>query len=239
MEQQNRGDIEINGIGSSNGGHFHNVIINGKGTITGDIQAECIEINGLGTILGKIQAKEIGITGNSSLKDCVQADELSIEGNTKIYGDVQATKLKVSGNATIQGNLKSEEIQIEGRTNISGNCESESFEAQGPVRIDGQLNAETIKLDLVWKCEIAEIGCQSIHVKYTEHSVWELIQSIFPTILITNMIEGDEIEIEHTHAKVVRGNHVFIGDNCEIDLVEYTGTFHKTMATKVKEYRKI
>ena len=36
-------------------------------------------------------------------------------------------------------------------------------------------------------------------------------------------IEGDQVELEYTQAKVVRGKYVRIGAGCEIDRVEYSG----------------
>jgi hypothetical protein len=41
-------------------------------------------------------------------------------------------------------------------------------------------------------------------------------------------IEGDDIYLEHTTAKVMRGDTVDIGDGCEIDLVEYRTDLKKT-----------
>jgi hypothetical protein len=41
--------------------------------------------------------------------------------------------------------------------------------------------------------------------------------------LEADLIEGNNISIEYTEVKTVRGNNILIGDNCRVDLVEYSG----------------
>ena len=41
--------------------------------------------------------------------------------------------------------------------------------------------------------------------------------------LTTELIEGDEIYLENTNAKIVRGNNITIGEGCNIGLIEYRG----------------
>lgn len=44
-------------------------------------------------------------------------------------------------------------------------------------------------------------------------------------VLTAELIEGDVIELTHTNAKIVRGNTVKIGPNCQIETVEYSGDY--------------
>ncbi|MNR67595.1 hypothetical protein D3C85_1916860 [compost metagenome] len=53
------------------------------------------------------------------------------------------------------------------------------------------------------------------------------------------VIEGDDIYLENTRAKVVRGNQVVIGPGCEIDLVEYKVLLEKKKGANVKGSRKM
>ena len=43
--------------------------------------------------------------------------------------------------------------------------------------------------------------------------------------LVADIIEGDDIYLENTHAKVVRGNNITLGPGCEIAFVEYKNDF--------------
>ena len=57
--------------------------------------------------------------------------------------------------------------------------------------------------------------------------------------LISEVIEGDEIYVEYTKAKVVRGNKVVIGPGCDIQSVEYREDFKALKDGNVKENKKI
>ena len=57
--------------------------------------------------------------------------------------------------------------------------------------------------------------------------------------LNAEIIEGDEIYLENTKAKVVRGNRVTIGPGCDIDFVEYQNHFQCEKGTKVGSYKKL
>jgi len=67
------------------------------------------------------------------------------------------------------------------------------------------------------------------------------IESIFPNtdVLATESVEGGDIYLEYTKAKVVRGNNVNIGPGCEIDLVEYRNDFQQVKEARVKDSNKI
>ena len=56
--------------------------------------------------------------------------------------------------------------------------------------------------------------------------------------LVTDTIEGDDIYVEYTTAKTVRGNNVRIGDGCDIGLVEYKNSFELDKGSQIKEHVK-
>ncbi|UAL52221.1 MULTISPECIES: hypothetical protein [Metabacillus] len=57
--------------------------------------------------------------------------------------------------------------------------------------------------------------------------------------LHSEVIEGDNIQLDFTKAKLVRGNHITIGENCEIGMIEYTGTLEVHPKASVQESNKI
>ncbi|WP_216828547.1 hypothetical protein [Alkalihalobacterium elongatum] len=77
--------------------------------------------------------------------------------------------------------------------------------------------------------ETIKVGSKSINVYKGPHR------------LEANIIEGDNIFLEHTTAKVVRGKNVVIGAHCQIDLVEYSTSFKKLerLDCRVEEVRKL
>jgi len=58
-------------------------------------------------------------------------------------------------------------------------------------------------------------------------------------ILTVNSIEGDDLRLSNTRAKVVRGKNVIIDSGCEIDLIEYTDSLQVSRGSSVKEKKKI
>jgi hypothetical protein len=57
--------------------------------------------------------------------------------------------------------------------------------------------------------------------------------------LVTDTIEGDDIYLEYVKAKVVRGNNIEIGPDCEIDLIEYKNTLKQHESSRVGNSRKV
>jgi hypothetical protein len=78
------------------------------------------------------------------------------------------------------------------------------------------------------KCKAKEIGGENISVKlsaFDDSLVAKLLKTVFSyrREFITESVEGDNIYLEGTTTKVVRGNNVIIGKGCYVEKVEYSG----------------
>jgi cytoskeletal protein CcmA (bactofilin family) len=239
METKNRGDLTINGFGASNGGEFNRVVLNGKGTVNSDIECVDFECNGTGFVNGNLHAKTARISGNGKVAGNVESQFLSVEGRGKIEKNAAVQKVKISGSATVNGSLKSEEMRVRGRLTVGEDCEAEVFKAECQFTIGGLLNADRIDVKIYGECRAEEIGGQIIIVKQKTSLVGNLFKPFFQNTLEANLIEGDHIEIENTNAKIVRGNHVKIGPNCNIGLVEYTDTLHQDKKAIVNDSKRL
>lgn len=231
-------DLIVNGIGSSNGGLFDRVEINGKGKIYGDVKCHSFVCNGTGSITGNLTAKTAKVSGNSKLNGVVTCEKLQVQGRASLKNKATINKFKVEGKASVDGSLKSEEIQIKGKATIQGDCEAELFKSEGIFQIDGLLNADQIIVTLYGECSVKEIGAQTVRIK-KKSGLLNLFKSIFPNSLVTNLIEGDEIEIANTTATVIRGHNVNIGPGCRVDLVEYSGEYSCDKNSVVSELKKV
>ena len=121
---------------------------------------------------------------------------------------------------------------------IKGDCEAESFDARGNFKIDGLLNAGTIDVELLRHCEAKEIGGENITVKKTRDSsgfkkLIKFFMSNHNDQLTAEVIEGDHLYLEYTHAKVVRGNTIEIGPGCVIKRIEYKTSLEVDESAKV------
>jgi cytoskeletal protein CcmA (bactofilin family) len=239
METKNRGDLVINGIGASNGGQFHLVTLNGRGTINSDLECSEFECNGSGTVNGNVTANTAKVSGNASFKGTIESQKFTVDGTAKIGQNLYAKQLKVSGKASVGGKVKAEEIKLRGILTIGEDCEAETFKAQYRFTIGGLLNADQVDIEIYGECKAQEIGGQTIIVKQHKGSlIGTIFKPFFKTQLETDLIEGDRIELENTIAKVVRGNQVRIGPNCHIGVVEYTEEFSQDKNAIVGESRK-
>jgi cytoskeletal protein CcmA (bactofilin family) len=240
MEVKNRGDLVINGIGASNGGQFHDVTLNGRGTINSDVECSLFDCNGSGVIKGNVKSEKMKINGNAKFHASIESQKMTVDGSAKIDQNVQVEHLKVSGHATVGGKLKGEEVIIHGILKVGEDCEAEKFKAKYRFTIGGLLNADLIDVQIYGDCRAKEIGGQTITVKQHKGSlIGTLFKPFFNTQLETELIEGDKIDIENTKAQIVRGNHVTIGENCEIGLVEYTDEISIDKKAIVGEFKKV
>ncbi len=67
----------------------------------------------------------------------------------------------------------------------------------------------------------AGIGCSKINVEAKRIPFLLSIFKYFSLFLEAELIEGDDIYLENTKAKIIRGKVVEIGAECEIDIIEY------------------
>jgi len=219
-------DLKINGSGSSAGGNYDSVIINGSGKIEGDLDCVYLKINGHGNVNGN-----------------VKADFVKVHGENSIKGNLRAKKAKIHGTANINGNLAIDEIETYGSINVNGDCNAEIFKIEGTFEIEGLLNAGELEISLYGSSEAREIGGEKIIVKrkgkYHFLGLKNLIMPGGNKELTAETVEGDDIYLENTQAKVVRGNNIELGPGCEIELVEYKDSFKQDEKVEVATYKKL
>ncbi len=238
-----RPDLKINGSGTASGGAYNLVRINGSGRVTGDVDCCDLVINGSGDVNGKSQCVTVKVNGSGRLTGDVKSNEVKVNGSANFGGGISCGTLKVVGSAEVKGGVEAHVVDIDGSMKAEGNCSAEGFSSNGMFEIGGLLNAENVDIRLYWhKSRAKEIGGKRITAALGKAGLG-VIKAIFPSInfpqLEADLIEGDEINLENTTAKVVRGNNVVIGGGCDIGLVEYKGSYRKNMGAKVAEEKKI
>ena len=221
-------DIKVSGSGKIGGGKYNEVKISGSAKIEGDVDCNNYKCSGSSTVNGNVKSKIVGISGNSKIEGNLDTEEITVSGSSHIVGNVIAKKVKISGSTKIGGNLHTEDIQISGSTSINGDCEAEDFNARGSFNIGGLLNAGNIDIQMYGICRVKDIGGENIKVKLGESHIFSKMINFFSNAerLVTGVIEGDDIYLENTDAKMVRGNNVTLGANCNIETVEYRNEVH-------------
>jgi cytoskeletal protein CcmA (bactofilin family) len=226
MNDTTRRDTKIAGAGDVAGGMYGDVTIAGAGTVLGDIDVTALKVAGTANVQGKVVATTLNVSGNADFAADVQANEFIVSGTSEVRGGIGAGVLRVNGACTVIGSVNATKVELRGTMRIGGDVQAESFDAQGVFSVGGLLNAGTVKIRLYGGCDARDIGGERIDVALGKP--WAFLPFFGERNLTADTIEGDTVTLENTRAKVVRGRDVRIGTGCEIDLVEYTGTYAGT-----------
>jgi cytoskeletal protein CcmA (bactofilin family) len=241
----------------------------GSCKIEGNAKAEELATAGTCKVAGSITAGEMKTAGTCSIEKDVKADLFKCSGSQKIGGrlsakytriagfcgvggDVEADKFLSEGSFKIDGLLSADEIEIR----LGGNCRAREiggerievrrkgrhWDWRGPKLKEG-IEKLSEKLDRLSGRFGVEINIDSEKVAQELDRLGEKIKFNIggwgSGILETELIEGDEISLEWTKAKTVRGKQVTIGEGCEIERVEYSQSLEVDEAAEVKEQVKL
>jgi len=233
--------------------------ISSSGALTSEGSIDCeeqIKCSGAFHCKGSVRTKALGCSGSTHIDGGLETGKLECSGSVKIDGSCSGESIETSGSLAVKGSLegksldvsgsvkvgksvKMEIIDTQGSVSIGGDCEAERFISAGRLDISGLLNAGEIKIRLSKAdSRIADIGGERIEVRRAARSgIFDF--NPYRGTLDAGSIEGDDIYLENTKARNVRGTRVYIGSRCEIDTVEYTGSFEKDADAVVKNLVKV
>ncbi len=225
----------------------------GSCRVAGDVKAELMKTAGSCVIEGDVQADEVRIAGTQTVEGALRAKEIISAGSLKVSEDVEAEKFLSRGSFEISGLLSAEEIKIElgggkvseiGGTRIEVRRRGRSFwdwRREPRVHIHTRRGPEGLgeTLESIFE-ELGRIG------EEVERAVGEGLGHAFgwpgrheTGYLEADTIEGDEIFLENTRARVVRGKKIQIGEGCEIETVEYSESVEIAPGAGVKHQTKV
>ncbi len=237
-------DLRINGSGRTSGGTFNAVRINGSGCINGDVVCKDFVINGSGEATGKVESNSLRVSGSGRFGSEIKAGDIRVSGSAYFDAGIDCTDINISGSADIKKGITAKNVKINGSVKIIGDCNADAFASDGVFEIGGLLNADRIDIHLYWsKSTAREIGGEKITVELGNRR-FGVVKSILTLTahnpsLQADVIEGNDISLENTTARIVRGNNVSIGKNCSIGLVEYKGFYQKSNDARVDKEVKL
>jgi cytoskeletal protein CcmA (bactofilin family) len=223
----------------------------GSCRVAGDVKAELMKTAGSCAIEGDVQAEEIKIAGTQTVEGSLRAKEITSAGSLRVSEDVEAEKFLSRGGFEIGGLLSAEEVKIE----LGGGKVMEV----GGTRIEVRQRGRPF---WGWRREPRRV---QIHVQRGLEDLGETLESVFEDLgrlgeevsravgeslgyswagrgagfLEVDSIEGDEIFLESTKARVVRGKKIQIGEGCEIESVEYSESLDIAPGAQVKEQKRV
>ena len=170
---------------------------------------ENVQVEGIANIDGTINCAGMRIEGVSNINGNLNCEDLTIEGTCKIKGKIKSLKCHLSGLLTAEG------------------LDAEAFDGSGSFQIEGGINAEKVDVRFVYGSAAEEVCGEQIRInKEDQNGAVEFVLDLIPwrhkgKSFRCNLIEGDQINISHTDAAVVRGRCVTIGPECQVELAEY------------------
>ena len=252
----------ISGVGTIASGEYGQIHLSGSGTITGDVVCEGLQTSGSSHAKGKVECRgavvtsgafhgegdvkavEVHTSGSSHFGGNLTVDKrIKTSGSTRVEGNLEVESAETSGSLSVGGNLNASKLHTSGKLEVGKDCAAEEFSSSGRLDIGGLLNAGTVEIELSSTADsmVREIGGEKITV--TWKPALSLLNRIFGasrnTMLETEVIEGDEVKLEQTRVKVVRGRDVTIGAGCYAKLVEYSGVLRVADGATVEQQVKV
>lgn len=231
-------NIDISGMGKIAGGEYNNINISGMVKILGDIKANNVGVSGKGDSLANIEANSIDISGMFKvLGESKVIESINSSGSFKVLKNITANKVNISGTLKCLEGINFDLIELSGWLKCKNDCEGRKIYGEGKINVEGLLSADEIDIKLLGRSNVNEIGGENIKIKAGKENCFKIFIFNYKqkNELICNLIEGDNIEIENTTAKVVRGNNITIGRNCKIEKIEYSGELSVAEGSCVKE----
>ena len=224
MEADGRGSIRISGSGTAGEGVYEEIAVSGSGKVTGDVEAGSVRVSGAAHFDGSVKADSLKGSGSFDIARDVEAREFKCSGSAHVGGSVKADRLAASGSVKIGGNAKVVNADMSGSARIGGDLEGEHVRSSGAIVVGGLLSADTVEMALGGQCRVREIGGERITILSGDGFGRGFL--CFGWLcrtgsLTVESIEGDDVHLEATTAKIVRGQRVKIGPGCRIARVEY------------------
>ncbi|SES91027.1 hypothetical protein SAMN05421676_10288 [Salinibacillus kushneri] len=194
--------LKVLGNGSYPGGDYDKIKVTGQVEISGDVYSQHTKIIG-----------ECRVKGNAT------KEQVQVTGKLNVDEELNSHTIKGTGELNVKQSVKANTLDMRGFVHCSGNVELEKMDLKGGFTITGLLNVGDLLVNLqVAPSSVGEIGGEKIMIKSKS-----ILKKSYT--LEAEVIEGDSIYLEHTTAKIVRGNDVEIGPGCHIEKVEYRSTF--------------
>ncbi len=224
-------NITISGAGRIAGGSYGRVKIAGAAKVAGNLEAEEFKSAGSARIEGTLVARRFESAGAFKCMGNLETDEGEGAGSFKVEGKIKAKELKLAG-ATHAKAIAGGYLRIGGSLEVEEDVEVDTFRITGGFQIGGLLSADKVEIQLEGACRAREIGGERIEIKRSTRTIGGLLTNTLGFLfrhdkvkeLHTETIEGDDIYIEATMAKVVRGARIRIGPGCRVDRVEYSAS---------------
>lgn len=223
-------NVNISGCGQIASGEYESISISGSGKLNGLVRCNSFSTAG-SSRGGELDCKgAVRVSGSSSFTKTIRGGSLSVTGALDNGGDlVIQGEIKCSGSLECGGSIHCGSLKVSGEAEADGGVEAESVTVSGTLDCEGLLNAETVVITGTGM-KIGSVGGSNIAIHrgntMSKLSKIPILSSVIKTVSgmveVPGGIEGDTIVLENVKTPSVSGRIVTIGEDCDIDLVQYS-----------------
>ncbi|WP_010631235.1 hypothetical protein [Sporolactobacillus vineae] len=237
MSDKKGKNLKIMGETSASGGKFDKMRVMGECKIQGDVRAKNCKLMGECTIDGNLNCGFFHNMGETEIAGSLKAAEIRLIGQVHVKEQCYVRNGSIYGELNCEKDINGNQIRVRGMMRSRGNVNLEKLDMHGGIFVDGLLNCSSVDILLRFDADnyIHEIGTSKLRIR-RKHS-------LFNNVPVVNFqadtIEGDDLDLEYTTARIVRGAHVSIGVGCKINKVEYTDKYSEGKNTEVGKVIKV
>ncbi len=216
--------MKVSGRGVVAGGHYDVVKGSGSVRIDGDLVARSVDISGSVTTDGGLRSARVKISGKAAVNGDVDVLEGRASGSFRIGRSLNVkNEAQFSGALTVGGDLTGTRIHGSGSLRVGGEIALDRLEWSGSVNCPGLVSADAVDIRLSGSSVVGELAGSVIQIgtSPSSESWWAWINLSRKRKMSAGEISGDDIKLEYTDARLVRGDRVIIGRECRIQRVEY------------------
>lgn len=179
-----------------------------------------LNVRGSQMIPENVQAVTVHVIGHLNVSKNVTTTNLKVSGDCRIAGNCEAGQVNNLGSLRVQ-HIKADKVVSSGYLSVAQEAVAETFYAEGAVKIK-RLTADRdieIRLGNRSTIEIMRSG-SNIIVKPSSKLINTVMQPFRK--LTCESIEGQNITLYRTTAKLVCGEEVVVGPGCSIGEIRYS-----------------
>lgn len=231
----------IMGAGNLPGGCYDSLTIAGAGKVDGNVEAGTIRCSGSATIDGNVKATDFQANGSSTVSGNIVAETIAVSGAMHAGGYVHAQSFSARGAFNIGDDVEAKTFSAHGGFGVDGSIKADEVE----IELNDRASAKAIAAKTVSVKRGASAGATGVSGGSADASATATARggiaiggsggiaiggsvsggsSNQERVLEVDTIEADDIALEATHAKLVKGKRVEIGPECRIDRVVYSET---------------
>ena len=196
-----------------------NIRIVGESTL-GEGPYNRISIVGKGHAHDRLGCKELSVQGEINVAGDLTCETAVLRGAMTVGNECTIQDAKIMGEAYVE-NWKSNTSRVWGRLAVDSQCAAEQMVVRGVLDVKGLFNFDKARILSDHSSHIHEMGGHTLEVRRSKYFFF-LPRLRKQAVLKAKSIEVDDIDIDFTHAEIVRGSRIKIGKNCRIGKVEYS-----------------